>query len=543
MLRPYQSTLKNEIYTAIAFGYQNVLAVAPCGAGKTVIMSSIFNDQRDFQIAIAHRQELVGQISMALARAGIYHRIIAPSNIITFIVNLHLDELKQSYYDVNSPTAVAGVDTMIRRTDQLETFLKRVKWWQTDEAHHVLEVNKWGQAVAAMPHARGVGWTATPARADKRPLKRGEGGVFDYMVMGPEPRWLIDQGFLADYRIFGPKSDMDVSEVEISKATGDYNANQLRDAAHKSHITGDIVKHYITLAAGKRGVTFAVDVELAQEHAEAFRSAGVPAAVIHAKTPGPDRIEITRKFVRGDILQIVNVDVLGEGYDCPGIEVVSLARPTSSLPLAIQQMMRGMRPMKGKRHGIIIDHVGNVMKHGLPDAERPWSLDTEAPKKRELADELPLNCCPNLACLRIFEGWDKTCPYCGFKPVGGGGRQASRPEMVDGDLVEFDGELLERLRAEARKLVSTSRPLPVHMGAGIAAKVAGQQGDQRSAQLELREAIAYWAGVQRDVYGDEDSTSYRRFYKLFGVDVATAQTLGTVEAKKLTTLIRGDMGL
>src|SRR5882757_2408913 len=101
-LRPYQSTLKNQINVAFSFGHKNVIAVAPCGAGKTVMMASIFADSNQPQIAIAHRQELVGQISMALARAEIYHHIVAPQNIVSFIINQHTQEFGSSFYDSNS---------------------------------------------------------------------------------------------------------------------------------------------------------------------------------------------------------------------------------------------------------------------------------------------------------------------------------------------------------------------------------------------------------------------------------------------------------
>lgn len=535
-LRTYQSTLKNKIIASWNFGYQNILAVAPCGAGKTVMMADIFHDHTGPAIAIAHRQELVGQISMAMARAGLTHRIIAPPALIKFIVTQQIKRLGSSFYHPSAPLAVAGVDTLIRRTDQLGDYLKQVSLWQTDEAHHLLTDNKWGAAVSHMPTAQGVGWTATPLRADKRSLARLQGGVFDHMVEGPAVRWLIDHGYLADYRIVGQASDIDLTRVDISKSTGDFNSTQLRDEAHKSHIVGDVVKSYLRFAPGKRGVTFAVDVALAQEHVAAYAQAGVPAGVIHAKTPDLERTGIIDDYARGDLKQVVNVDVLGEGYDCPGIECVSLARPTSSIGLAVQQMMRALRQLEGKSFAWIIDHVGNVVRHGLPDAPRVWTLNGLAPRDGDA--EIPIRTCPNPDCFRVFESWSKTCPYCNFKPEAQG---RERPEQIEGDLIEFGPDLIAKLRREAEIVMSPDRALPHHAGVPAVKATMRRHDEHREAQGELRTAIAWWAGVRRDAHGDDDSTSYKRFYRRFGVDVLTAQSLKTAEAKKLHDLIWSDI--
>lgn len=541
-LRPYQSTLKSDIINAWSTEIKNICAVLPTGGGKTVVMSSLFTLNYP-EIAIAHRRELVSQISLALARAGLYHRIIAPPATIRFIVGKHVEKIGKNYYDARSPLAVAAVDTLIRRFDDLTTFLKRVSLWQTDEAHHLQTDNKWGKAVEQMPQARGVGWTATPLRADKRGLRRGDGhsGVFDHMIVGPDMRELIRAGYLADYRIISAPSDIATAGVAISKATGDFNSFELRDAAHRSHITGDIVKHYLKFAAGKRGVTFAVDVELAHEHAEAFRAAGVPAAVLSAKTPDAERFAITDRFERGELLQIVNVDVLGEGYDCPAIEVVSFARPTASYGLFVQQFGRGLRPLAGKSHGVIIDHVGNIFGprgHGLPDKPRIWSLDG-APRRDALdPDELPLRCCPNPECFRVFEGYDRVCPYCGFRPTV---QQRDRPELVDGDLTEIDAAALARLRGEAEAVMSPERPLPVHAGRPAVIATQRRHVEQQTAQAALRDTIAWWAGYARDGLRLPDGAAYQRFFRTFGLDVLTAQTLNAADAAKLTARINDDI--
>lgn len=535
MLRPYQQHQKNEIINAWNAGKRNVLSVMPTGAGKTVNMSDMFGYLGVPGIAIAHRQELVSQISMALARGGIYHRIIAPSSIIRFIITQHIEDFKRSYHDPNASVAVAGVDTLNRRFETIQHFASSVKIWQTDEAHHLLERNKWGKAIENFPNAWGLGWTATPRRADRKALRYGFGGVFDDMIVGPSMRDLIEQGHLCDYIIYGPKSDIDLRKVEIA-ADGDFKAQQLREATHKSSITGDIVRDYLRFAPGKLGVTFAVDIAMGEDHTSAFNAAGVPAALITANTPAPIRVELIRAFRRGDLKQLVNVDIFGEGFDLPAIEVVSFGRATASYALFVQQFGRVLRPMQGKTHGIIIDHVGNILdRHGLPDGRQDWSLDVPDRKRGRPADALPVRVCVNPDCFRAYEGYAIRCPYCGHKPVPA---VRDRPELVEGDLTEYGPELIARLRGEAERVIAVPN-IPINSPRDIV--MAENVRARSAAQHALRDTMALWAGVRINVYGDELSTSYRRFYRTFGIDAATAQTLGAPEASKLRELIQGDL--
>jgi superfamily II DNA or RNA helicase len=379
ILRPYQETGLQDIFAAWNAGHQNVLYVAATGSGKTVTFSEAVRRFDGPAIAIAHRQELVGQISLALARNGIRHRIIAPDTVIRFCVSVHMRELKRSYYDANARVGVAGVDTLIRRT--VDRWLASVRLVVMDECHHVLKKNKWGLAFDMFPQAVGLGVTATPERADGRGLGRHADGVFDTMILAPTMRDMINHGFLTDYRIFAPPSDLDLSSVPLASG-GDYSQDPLRKAVHKSHIVGDVVTQYLKSAAGLLGVTFSVDVESATEQAAAFRRAGVPAEVVSAKTPDPVRVSILRKFAAGDIKQLVNVDLFGEGFDLPAIEAVSMARPTQSFSLYSQQFGRALRPLPGKQWAIINDHVQNVMRHGVPDAPRIWTLDRREKRSR-----------------------------------------------------------------------------------------------------------------------------------------------------------------
>lgn len=538
MLRPYQQHMKDGIYTAHHAGRKNIIAVGPTGMGKTVLMSSISAEVNAPACAIAHRQELVGQISMAMARVGLHHSLIAPKQVIQFCITQHLDELGKSFYHSSAPFAVAGVDTLIRRADSLIQWRNSVKQWTIDEAHHVLQNNKWGKAVDLFPNAWGLGVTATPIRADRKSLHVEQGGVFDHMVIGPTMRDLIDQGYLCDYRIFAPPSSIDISKVKVSQSTGDFSAPSLREEAHKSTITGDIVKTYLNKTPGKRAIAFLVDVEQAVETAAAFQAQGIRAEAVSAKTPDSVRSALIKKFTNGQIDVLCNVDLFGEGFDVPAVEVVIMGRPTQSYGLYVQQFGRALRLLKGKEFGIIIDHVGNVVRHGLPDAPRQWSLynDNYGKKKARDPNEIPVTTC--LECFAAYEAVTKECPFCGHinEPA-----DRSKPEFVDGDLVEFSPELLAQLRGERDKIDCDTPLIPHGAEPLVVAGITKRHGRNQVAQAELRDAISFWAGVQQQVHDRPDSEIYRRFYHRFGVDIMTAQTLNETKATALMADIRKEL--
>ena len=540
-LRPYQQQLKtgvNKLWDAVRF----VLAVLPTGGGKTVVFSEVIKDHNGATCAIAHRQELVSQISLALARDGVRHKIIGPNNVVKLCVAIHMAELGKSYYDPNSRHAVAGVDTLIRRTESLKVWMNSVTLWVIDEAHHLLKDNKWGKAVKLFPNAKGLGVTATPLRADGMGLGSHADGVFDDMICGPSMRELIDMGYLTDYRIFAPKTeDLDLSTVTVSKATGDYSAPKLKIAIRKSHVIGDVVAHYLKIAPGKLGVTFATDVETATDIAKAYNDAGVPAEVVSANTPDAERTEIIQRFRRRELLQLVNVDLFGEGFDLPAIEVVSMARPTQSYGLYVQQFGRACRLMDGKIHAIIIDHVGNVERHGLPDAPKVWSLDRREKRSKGTNDAIPVTACPS--CTGVYERTHSICPHCGYKA-----EPASRsgPEYVDGDLLELDASTLAMMRGQIEHMDRPAVDVRAEMMSKYAPEVGIRTAVKRHAENQemqeaLRASISWWAGYQK-AQGRTDSESYRLFYFRFGIDIMSAQTLKRKEAETLANNINYYLG-
>lgn len=523
-LRPFQQDLKDDIYGAWDCGAKNVLAVLPTGGGKTVVFSTIISENAGASVAIAHRQEIISQISMALARNGVRHRVIGSPALARACTSLHLSELKRNYVDASNKVAVAGVDTLVRM-NPLDPWFASVSLVVQDEAHHLLRKNKWGRAQEMFINARGLGVTATPIRADGAGLGRARGsGIMDTMIEGPTMRELIDAGWLTDYRIFAPASDIDLEAVPLS-ASGDFSPLKLADAVHKSQIVGDVVQHYLRIAKGKLGVTFAVDVAAAADIAEAFRAAGVPAEVVSAKTPDVVRASILRKFRNREILQLVNVDLFGEGFDLPAIEVVCMARPTQSYSLFAQQFGRALRPMEGKTCAIVIDHVGNTIRHGLPDAMRVWSLDSRDKAPKNTKPVLPIRTCPG--CTSAYEAYRLACPYCDFRPVPA---SRSSPEAVAGDLYELSKEALAQLRGQIDAPVT----LPYSAPEVVINSVKKNHREMIAAHGQLREAMSRWAGRYTQA-SDTDSVRMlqRRFFAEFGIDVASAQTLTTRMSQEL----------
>jgi len=548
-LRRYQSEDNIRIDEAYAAGHRNVLYVLDCGGGKSAVIANRVHKHVGASCVIAHRQELVGQMSLTLGRYGVKHRIIGPKNVIRNIIQSHIIEFGRDFYDPAAPCAIAGVDTLIRRGTELDRWLKQVTMWVVDESKHLTVKNKWGKAVAMFPNAVGFGVDATPERADGQGLGRHADGVFDVMVQGANLRQLINglpdysgviTPYLTDYRVFCPPSDLDLSTVAVG-ADGDYIAGQLSLKTRASNIMGHVVEHYLRIAPGELGITFAPDVETAVEFNRLFNAAAVRSEVVTAKTSDYHRTEILRRFRRREVLQLVNVGLFGEGTDIPMCEVISMARATQSYALYHQMFCRPLRLFDGKQKAKIIDHVGNVLRHGLPDRPHIWTLDRREKRSAEgPSDAIPMRVCCNPACLAPYERVLSRCPFCGEAPV-----PASRStiEQVDGDLCELDPSVLAAMRGELAKI--DRDPTDVKHGmersgasAVVCASVAARHRERQEAQAALREQIAIWAGWQR-WQGRPDAESYRRFYFMFKTDVLTAQTLGRQEADLLASQIIG----
>ena len=540
--RPYQQKAHDDIYAGFQSN-RNQALVVPTGGGKTVIMSGVIKEWNHGKIlAIAHRKELVGQIALALAQNGVEHAVIGPSTLQKYVVARQRQKLGAHFYRSDAQVVVASVDTLISPSRQasLANWREQVGLWVIDECHHVVRGNKWGKATDLFPNAHGLGFTATPCRADGQGLGRHADGVFDALVEGPDMRWLIDNGYLCDYKIFAPLTDMHI-EGDVGRS-GDYSTNQLKAASKKSKIVGDVCESYKQFVPGKQAVVFTTDLETAADMAANYNSMGARTEVVSANTPDAIRSEVLDLFEKRVVNIIVNVDLLGEGFDCPGIEAVIMARPTESYGLYCQQFGRALRILDGKDYAVIIDHVGNVVRHGLPDAPRLWSLDSRerTPRSVNPDDEIPLRYCPS--CTQPYTRVMVSCPYCGHtaEPASRG-----RPDQVDGDLYEMDAELLAQLRAGINKVDEDAESVRRRMlAAGASAKVAGGAAKNVRLRAEMQGALRasmQWWGAIEQAKGLTEREAQRKFYLRFGTDVLSAQQLGRPEALELANRINEDI--
>lgn len=526
----YQIPLEHAIYDRWNNGIRNVLAIMPTGAGKSVVVRRVAKKKHllgSVQVKIAHRNELVGQLSGHMAREGIPHKLIASRSTIAQVVADHRAEFGRSFIVPDGNCAVAGVDTLIARKEQLQQWAQQVDHWTIDEAHHVLKANKWGKAVDMFLNAVGLGVTASPRRADRMGLGSHHDGVFDDMIIGPSMRELINIGALCDYQIAIPESDFNIDEADLAPS-GDWSTTRMREASKKSHIVGDVVQSYVRWAFGKRGICFATDVETAGEMAQRFNDVGIPTAAVSAKTPADVRNDYIKRFRDGRLWVLVNVDLFGEGFDVPAVEVVIMARPTASLAVYLQQFGRALRVLAGKPFGLVIDHVSNWKRHGFPDKPHSWSLDRgeKRGKKEKDPEEIDLTVCrgtvDNPGCSRPYERCLPACPYCGVSPPLPD-PSARTLKQVDGDLTLLTVEICAQMRqdTELESPASVAQRVGQYAGRGAGLHHMNKQMEKHQAQQRLKDAIAQWAGIQR-YRGRSDAESYRRFFLTTGVDVLGA---------------------
>ena len=530
--RDYQQDLHDRVMCSWANpDVKNILCVSDTGTGKTVIISNIVKALNVSTVVIAHRQELVRQLSETLAKNGVKHKVVATPQIIRFIVKRHIKLFGKSFVDLNSNVLVSGVRTLINRDFDKDG----VQLWIIDEAHHVLDANEWGKAVGMFPNAKGLGFTATPLRADGHGLGRHHDGVFDVMLINKKSMAeLIIEGHLTPFKIYGPANKINLDNIKTT-AAGEFSKTQLKKEVDtvRSEITGDVVAHYQKHAMGLKGVTFVTDCDTGREITRQYNAAGVPAAFIEAKTPDNERAGVIDQFTTGKLLQLVNVDIFGEGFDLPAISVVSMARPTNSYSLFSQQFGRSLRPdpSSGKTHAIIIDHVGNCSRHGLPTQAKEWTLDRRDKRvKGEVdPDEIPLKVCKG--CEAYYEAMHNACPYCNHMNVPD---DRSMPEFVDGDLTLMDFSDLDELHKQIALINLESNELPPNMvphskGPLVVNSVIKRHRETRESQEILRHNIAIWSGEYK-LKGLDLQQRYKKFYWLFKIDVLTAQTLNKKDA-------------
>ena len=378
-LRPYQEQLIESCRQAYREGFLSPCLVLPCGGGKSIVTADIakmVTDKHNRVLFLVHRKELCEQIENTFRKYG---------------VNMKL-------------CSVMMVQTASRRLEKLP----RPSLIITDEGHHC-KAGTYRKVYDYFYKVPRVFVTATPCRLG------GDGlaGVCDTLIIGPTVKWLIEQGNLSPYKYYAPTL-ADFTGVKITG--GDYNVKYVDEILNKNKIYGDVIKYYRQLADDKQGICYCVNVEHSKEVARHFRENGIMARHIDGDTDAEVRSDIIRKFRTGEIKILCNVGLISEGFDVPNCDVVILLRPTQSLSLYIQQAMRCMR-YKPNKTAIIIDHVGNYLRHGMPDDDREWKLDGKVKSRSSYTEEGKLivrNC---KVCFSTYPNNLERCPQCGAQYI------------------------------------------------------------------------------------------------------------------------------
>ena len=416
-LRDYQLQVLDDVDAEWAAGRRRVLIQAATGAGKTVIAAeAIRRARRDDKrvLFIAHRRELISQASQKLYAAGIDHGIVQagfPPRLgehvqVASIATLHARAVRSRVMDLPDADLIV-----------------------VDEAHHV-RAESYRKIIEAYPDAIVIGLTATPCRADGR----GLGAAFEVIVSCPPVADLITRGYLVQSRIYAP-SEPDLAGITVAR--GDYVEREVAERVDHAKLIGDIVTHWHRLGERRRTVVFACGVQHSLHVRDEFRRAGVMADHIDGATPTEERDRILAQLASGSVDVVCNAMVLTEGWDCPEVGCLILARPTRNLGLYRQMVGRVLRPAPGKVEAIILDHSGAVFQHGLPDDPIEWTLaeDRRAVNKAHASRGQKLGVglakCPECAALRLR---GQPCESCGWKPR----ERAEGVEIVDGDLQQVD---------------------------------------------------------------------------------------------------------
>ncbi len=401
-LRPYQMELIDGIKAELRRGNRTVLAVLGCGGGKSIIQAMIARaatEKGNRVIFVVHRQELCAQIEATFISCGV-----------------DMDRCE-----------VCMIQTLCRQLDEHEAPALIL----IDEAHRSTAAS-YMKLFEAYPEAIRIGFTATPTRLGNNNL----GVVYTSLVRGVETRWLIDNRYLADYRYYTVKL-ADTSSLHTKH--GDYDASEVAELMENHAIYGETVSQYRKIADGKKAICYCASVQASKDTAKAFLESGIPAAHVDGSTPEDERRSAMEDFRAGRIRVICNANLYIEGLDVPDCEVSILLRPTKSLTIFIQAVMRCMRYYPGKT-AIIIDHVGACFYHGLPDDVREWELSEGKGKRDEF--EVKIKQCP--MCFACFSASEDVCPECGYRVDVM--RERRGQDVVEVDLAEVRREEFNRRR-------------------------------------------------------------------------------------------------
>ena len=363
MLRDYQQEMLERLHDAWE-EQQSVMVQMPAGTGKTHLMAAVIRDNMAHGVLIvAHRVELIGQISQTLESFGIEHGIVDRTT-------LDLDRKTKEHKVV-----VASIQTLARRmatANYANDKNFRPQLVIIDEAHHA--VAKTYRLLWEMwPEAKFLGLTATPCRLNGT----GFTDLFDTLLESYSIQEFIDRGWLSDFEYVSvtPENWMVERIAGLKKrgADGDYQMKEMATVMDSQESIAHLYQSYLKFTRGKKGIVYAISREHAQHISDYYVNHGVKCCWIEAMTPAEERQRLVDAYRQGEIDVIVNVDIFSEGFDCPEVEFIQLARPTLSLTKYLQQVGRGMRPVPFKDYVTILDQVGLYQMFGLPTEERDWN--------------------------------------------------------------------------------------------------------------------------------------------------------------------------
>ena len=369
----YQEDMKERIEKALRL-HRSVMAQMPTGTGKTYLLTAVIdsfvsNNSMEEVWIVAHRRELVSQIDETVRKFHSY----SASNTSSLL----------------SSVKAMSIQWLMRHYDEIE---KEPGMIVIDEAHHAL-AKTYKEMWERFPKAKFLGLTATPCRLNGK----GFTDLFDVLVQSWDVPEFISKGRLATYDFVSIKSDgvtqRLIDSLQKRGADGDYQNKEMDMLLNKKPSIERLYRSLEEYGKDRKGIVYAINISHAQKITKLYQEHGVKAIAIDSKTPAMERQQDIEAFKKGDIQVLVNVDIFSEGFDCPDVEFVQLARPTLSLAKYLQMVGRGLRVAKGKKNCVIIDNVGLYRVFGLPSQVWNWNAmfegklkvgkKKETPKERE----------------------------------------------------------------------------------------------------------------------------------------------------------------
>ena len=422
-LRLYQKKSIQDIRNAFIKSKRKILLVAPTGSGKTVVASEMI--RRVVQggkscLFVAHRRELIMQCSNKLHDFGVNHGVLMADKSPNPLASCQ----------------VASIQTFTARVDRDDFIKPNADLIIIDEAHRSAS-DSFKNLLREYPHAYVIGLTATPIRSDGR----GLGNIYEKIVQCSTVKKLTEQGYLVPNKIVAPTIP-DLKGLKI--IAGDYDKKGLDKTMNKPKLIGDIVSHWIKHANNRPTVVFCASIRHSKYVSSVFNDNGIPSGHIDGEMPEIEREAVLSDLRNGRIKILSNCNVLTEGWDCPKVSCVVLCRPTLSLGLYIQMCGRSLRPYNNKKDTLIIDHAGNVYRHGFIDDDRDWKLTMTKVKAKdrklvEPIEKQPITCleCDGTVYMPTRE--QRACPNCGHIPT----KKEQKILIKQGRLIEVSKEKIE----------------------------------------------------------------------------------------------------